>query len=493
MLNKNKIAVIGSGISGLSAAIELAHSGEQVSLFEKNADLGGRARKFEEDGFTFDMGPSWYWMPDVFEKFYNDYGYTTGDFYDLVQLDPGFKIIFGEDDEFSVPANYNELLDLFESIEPGAAKKLDLFMEEAIYKYNVGVKRLIHKPALSPMEFVDMELISGMFKLQVFKSFSKHVKKFFKHPKLIALMEFPVLFLGAMPEKTPALYSLMNYAGLKQGTFYPMGGFSKVIDALTTIAKDKGVEFRAGDAIDQIIVPKDRVEGISSVSGRHDFSGVIASADYHFVEQTLLPKSKRVYSKEYWDSRVFAPSCLLFYMGVNKKIPNLDHHNLYFDEDLKQHAIEIYETKKWPAKPLFYVCCPSKTDPSVAPDGQENIFMLMPIAAGIQDTPEMRAQYFESLMDRLEKHTKCNIRDAIVYKRSYCVSNFEEDYNAYKGNAYGLANTLMQTAFLKPKMMHQNVKNLVYAGQLTNPGPGVPPALISGQVAAKELLKHLNH
>jgi phytoene desaturase len=493
MAKKNKqVSVIGSGFSGLSAASMLAKGGANVDLFEKNDQIGGRARQFQTNGFTFDMGPSWYWMPDVIEKYFNKFNYTSSDFYDLKKLDPGFQIIFEDNQEVKIPANWEEMERLFDSIEPGSAVKLNKFITEAEFKYKVGVNDLVYQPGSSLTELMRPDLLSSLFKLQVFSSFSGHVRKFFKDPKLIALMEFPVLFLGAKPEKTPALYSLMNYSGLKTGTFYPMGGFGKVIDAMKQIAEEQGVNFHTSSNITKINVNNKTAHSISIKDQQFDFDAIVGAADYNHIEQHLLDEVHRGYDSKYWEARTFAPSCLLFYLGVKEKLNNLEHHNLFFDEDLAEHAVEIYDTKVWPKKPLFYVSCPSVTDPSVAPEGKENVFVLMPIAPGLKDSEEVREKYFEILLKRLSKQVGKDVNSLIEFKRSYCIKDFEQDYNAYKGNAYGLANTLMQTANLKPKLKSKKVNNLFFAGQLTVPGPGVPPSLISGQVAANEAMNYLN-
>lgn len=490
---KSSVAVIGSGFAGLSAAAYLSKAGHRVNIYEKNIDIGGRSRQMVEEGYTFDMGPSWYWMPEVFEDFFNHFGYKASDFYELKQLDPGFTIVFGKSDVLNVPADYAALESLFESIEPGSAIQLKLFLEEAAYKYRTGMNKLVHKPGLSLLEFADWDLIKGALKLQVFTSFSKHVRRFFKDPRLITLMEFPVLFLGAMPQDTPALYSLMNYAGLKLGTWYPEGGFGKVIEAMQKVCEAQGVVFHTNSPISHLQVANGKIEKVGTKYGEDYYDGVIASADYHHVEQQLLDEDYRNYSADYWQKRVMAPSSLIFYLGVNLKIEKLKHHTLFFDADLKLHATEIYKDPKWPTKPLFYVCCPSKSDDSVAPDGHENLFILMPLAPGIQDTEALRAEYFELIMERLEAYTGVFIRSAIDYKKSYCVNDFKTDYNSFKGNAYGLANTLMQTAHLKPSIKNKKVKNLFYTGQLTVPGPGVPPSIISGKVSAKLLIQYLDN
>ena len=487
-----KIAVIGSGFSGLSASAYLSAEGHDVHVFEKNKTAGGRARQLKtENGYLFDMGPSWYWMPAIFEQFFNDFGYSISNFYDLKLLDPSFEVVFDKKQNLSIPANYSELKELFETIEKGSAAQLDLFMQEAEYKYKTGMSNLAKMPGVSLSEFANMDLIKGAMRLQIFSSFSKHVRKYFSNPKLIALMEFPVLFLGAMPQDTPALYSLMNYAGLKLGTWYPIGGFGKVIEGMKKVCENNHVVFHFNSPVEKINITGNHLDGII-VNGRKEyFDAVIASADYHHVENDLLPESSRNYNNEYWEKKTFAPSSLIFYLGISKKIKSIEHHTLFFENDLFQHSIEIYKDPKWPSNPLFYACCTSRTDHTVAPEGHENLFLLMPLAPGLEDNEELREKYFKIMIGRLQKHIGEEIESFIDYKKSYCVNDFITDYNSYKGNAYGLANTLMQTAILKPKIRNKKIKNLFYAGQLTVPGPGVPPSLISGKIAAQQLFKFL--
>jgi phytoene desaturase len=486
-MEQRKIAIIGAGFSGLSAACYLAKQGYAVTVYEKNEGLGGRARSYTEKEFFFDMGPSWYWMPDVFEKFFGDFGKKVSDYYDLVQLAPAYRIFF-KDEAIDVPATSKDLYALFESIEPGSSQKLEQFLAEAKYKYEVGVHKLVYNPGTSLGELMDIDLIKGLFKLDVFKNMSKHIRHFFKNEKLIQLLEFPVLFLGALPANTPALYSLMNYADLSLGTWYPMGGMYKIVEGMHRLATELGVKFVTNANVTKINVANKQAQSLSIGGQTIVFDALISSADYAFTDQHLLSEEHRQYSPQYWDSRKMAPSSLIFYLGVKGKVPNLLHHNLFFDEDFGQHANDIYTTAKWPEKPLFYVCCPSKTDASVAPTGHENLFILMPIAPGLQDTEQLREKYFEIIRQRMIAKTGYDLAENIVYKRSYAPSNFVEDYNAFKGNAYGLANTLMQTANLKPSIKSKKVKNLIYAGQLTVPGPGVPPSLVSGKLAAEQVL-----
>ena len=494
----NKALVIGAGFAGLSAASFLAKKGWDVTIVEKNEMAGGRARKFEAEGFTFDMGPSWYWMPDVFEKYFGSFGKKVSDFYEIQRLDPSYRVYF-EKATWDLPANYEALKNLFESIEPGASNALDLFLAEAKYKYEVGVGKLVYQPSISITEFIDFELIKGVFKLDVFQSMKTHIARYFKHPYIQFLMEFPVLFLGALPENTPALYSLMNYADIKGGTWYPKNGMYSIVEAMVKVAKSLGVQFKLGEEVMQIVVENGiAAKAISKVNEtgiqeNYTFDVLIGAGDYHHIETKLLEKKYQSYSEKYWDSRVLAPSSLLYYVGLNKKLKDVTHHSLFFDSDFSVHGSEIYSNPIWPSDPLFYASVPSVTDPTVAPVGCENLFLLIPIAAGLEgDTADVREKYFNLIIERLEKKWGQTITDAIVYKRSYAVADFKQDYHSFKGNAYGLANTLLQTAFLKPSCKSKKVKNLYYTGQLTVPGPGVPPSLISGEVVANLICKQFN-
>ncbi len=469
----------------------MAKAGWDVTVLEKQATPGGRARQLKEAGFIFDMGPSWYWMPDVFERFFNCFGKKVSDYYLLNRLDPSYRV-YWNDEPMDVPADYEALKKLFENIEPGSGIKLDSFMEEAVYKYEVGINKLVHKPGQSYTEFLDWDLVKGVFKLDVFTSMKKHISKHFKNPKLQQLLEFPVLFLGALPENTPALYSLMNYADIKLGTWYPHEGMYKVVEGMYKVAEEQGVKFIFNSNVNEIKVEHGKAKQVIANTGiSYNADVVIGAADYHFIETQLLPENCRSYSGQYWDTRVMAPSCLIYYVGLNRKLEGVLHHSLFFDSNFEIHGKEIYTTKQWPADPLFYVSVPSVTDETVAPAGHENMFFLIPVAAGLQgDTEELREAYFERILERFEKNTGQNIKEAIIYKKTYSVSNFVNDYNSFKGNAYGLANTLMQTANLKPACRSIKIKNLFYTGQLTVPGPGVPPCLISGEVVAKEATKH---
>ncbi len=475
----------------------MARAGWDVTVLEKHGTPGGRARQVKAGGFTFDMGPSWYWMPDVFERYFSCFGKTVADYYTLKRLDPSYRV-YWQDGCADIPASYPELQKLFEKLEPGSADRLNRFMEEAAYKYKVGMHKLVFKPGLSYSEFLDWDLIKGMFRLDVFTSVKQHISKFFKHPRLQQLLEFPVLFLGALPKDIPALYSLMNYADIKLGTWYPQGGMYSIVDGMYQLALELSVKFHFNTDVTAIQVTGKTAKQVVAVTGNdgraeskaYDADVVIGSADYHFIEQKLLEPSYRGYPPEYWEKRIMAPGCLIYYIGLNKKLKDVTHHSLFFDVPFDQHGAEIYTAPTWPSEPLFYVSIPSVSDDSVAPEGGENLFFLIPVAAGLEgDTEALRNHYFDKIVNRFEQHTGQTIREAIVYKQSFANSDFITEYNSFKGNAYGLANTLLQTAVLKPSCCSKKVKNLFYTGQLTVPGPGVPPSLISGEIVAAQVLR----
>jgi len=486
-MNKN-IYIIGSGFSALSASCYLAKQGYNVTVLEKNDTLGGRARQYKKDGFTFDIGPSWYWMPDVFERFFADFGKKPSDYYTLDKLSPGYEVYFGENSSLKISENLEDIYKMFEEEEKGSAKHLKTFLDSAKSNYDTAIKDLVYKPGVSPLELINTTTIARV--TQFFSTIRRQVRKNIKNPKLIKILEFPVLFLGAKPTNTPAFYNFMNYADFGLGTWHPRGGMYTVIEGMVSLAKSLGVHFKTNSNVQKIITDNSKkVSGLLVNGEKIETDLVISGADYHHTE-TLLDINERQYSENYWDKKTFAPSSLLFYVGFDKKIENVSHHTLFFDTDFDAHAREIYDNPKWPTDPLFYANFTSLTDKTSAPEGKEAGFFLIPLAPGIEDTLELREEYFHKIIDRFEKLTNQKVKEHVLFKKSFCVNDFKEEYNSYKGNAYGMANTLFQTAFLRPKIKSGKVKNLYFTGQLTVPGPGVPPALISGKIASELIIKN---
>ncbi|MBC7405891.1 MAG: phytoene desaturase [Candidatus Parcubacteria bacterium] len=542
----SKIIIIGSGFASLSSACYLAQAGNEVIVLEKNADLGGRARSMDipipgyydtndnlivfgkgakgskgnhhdkTPKFTFDMGPSWYWMPGVVDRFFADFDKSVSDYYVLKKLEPSFRMFMADGVQVDLPTDFKDILAFFDAQEPdgkGASKLLQL-MKDGEFTYSKSVNDYMLRPSLSYKEFMSPEFIFGVIKGGLLSSYQKKIHKLFESPILRTILDFPTLFLGATPAKTPYLYNMMAYTMLVHGTSYPMGGMNQIVKAMVSLGEELGVKYYTQCQVKKLEVEKGVInsvfvhdiskganqelfnqkendpEGIFGKMSITDFYDlncdyVVAGADYHFVEQTLLDPRYRLYSEDYWDKRVLAPSSIIFYIGVNKILPNLQHHNLFFDSDFDQHAKQIYDTPEYPIDPLFYLSVTSKTDRTVAPKNCENLFALIPIAPGLEDTEEIRDNYYRQIIKRISQRVGFDIKPHIICKQSYSVKNFEDDYNSYKGNAYGLANTLDQTAIFKPKMHSKKVANLVYAGQMTVPGPGIPPTIFSGKIAAE--------
>jgi phytoene desaturase len=481
------IHIIGSGFSSLAAACYLAKEGNNVSVFEKNTGLGGRAQQFTANGFTFDMGPSWYWMPDVFESFFSDFNKKPSDYYSLEKLNPGYRVFFENYTHFDVSEDLNTIISDFEKIEKGSGKKLSEFIDNAKKNYEIAIKDLVYRPGESILELITPQTALKID--QFFSNIKRDVRKKIKNKNLQQILEFPVLFLGAKPSDTPSFYSFMNYADFGLGTWQPKNGFFDVVQAMVQLGKELGVTYHTNAAISKIIVENNTATGIKINNEILKADVVLSGADYHHTE-TLIPINNRQYSEAYWDKKTFAPSSLLFYVGFDKKLENVCHHNLFFDSDFEKHAVEIYDNPEWPSEPLFYANFTSLTNKETAPEGCENGFFLIPIAPDLEDTEEVREIYFEKIISRFEHITKQSVRKNIIFKKSFCVKDFKSEYNSYKGNAYGMANTLLQTAVLRPKLKSKKVKNLYFTGQLTVPGPGVPPALISGKLVSQLIKKY---
>jgi len=481
------VNIIGSGFASLAASCYLAKAGYKVQVFEKNSTIGGRARQLKRDGFTFDIGPTWYWMPDVFERFFNDFNKKASDYYQLERLDPAYQVFFGKDDSVTIPGSLEEIYEIFEKEEAGSSKILKKFIAKAKDNYDIAIKDLVYRPGVSPMELVSPETAKRLGRF--FTNISGEVRKEFSNTKLRKILEFPVLFLGAKPSDTPAFYSFMNYADFGLGTWHPAGGMYKVIEGIQDLAESLGVEFHLDSPVEKVQTENENATGIVVKCKEFKADVILSGADYHHTEQ-LLPENLRQYSSKYWEKKTFAPSSLLFYVGFDKKIKNVSHHTLFFDSDFEEHAKDIYDDPKWPENPLFYASFPSITDPTCAPQGKEAAIFLIPLAPDLEDTEELREHYFNLILERFERITNQKLKTNIIFRESFCVKDFKEAYNSYKGNAYGMANTLFQTAFLRPKLKSKKVNQLYFTGQLTVPGPGVPPSLISGKLAAGLIEKH---
>ncbi|NHN47171.1 phytoene desaturase [Halostella sp. JP-L12] len=476
--------VVGSGFGGLSTACYLADAGADVTVLEKNDQIGGRASRLEVDGFTFDMGPSWYLMPDVFERFFGHFDRSPGDYYDLERLDPHYRIFFKDGDRVDIPADKEESKRIFESYEEGAGEALEAYLDEAEYTYDVGMEHFVYEDRSRFRDFVDPSLATHADGLSLLGTMQDHVERYFDHPKLQQIMQYTLVFLGGSPTNTPALYNLMSHVDFNLGVWYPDGGIGSVVDGIVEMGEELGVDFRTGRPVTEI---KGRRGGflVETESEKHLADVVVSNADYAHTEQELLPPEKRGYDADYWESRTYAPSAFLLYLGVEGDVPELAHHTLVLPTDWHGHFDQVFEDPAWPDDPAYYVCVPSKTDDGVAPEGHSALFVLVPIAPGLEDTPEIREEYRDVVLDDVAEHTGAELRDRIVVEERFSVADFAERYNSVEGSALGMAHTLSQTAAFRPSHRSKEVDGLYFTGSYTTPGIGVPMCIISGDVTAE--------
>jgi len=496
-----KAIVIGSGFGGMSAATYLAKAGFEVTILEKNSWVGGRAQSWSKDGFRFDMGPSWYLLPDQFDRYFADFGHKTSDFYQLTKLSPSYKIFHLDNQVVEVPNNPQEAEKFFESIEVGAGDKFKKYIDNAKFKYYFAINKFVYRQFDSILDFANIDIIKSIFQLNIFSSLENIIYKNFKSPLLRKILGYPAVFLGGFPNRIPAVYSLLNWVDFGLGAWYPQGGFQAVSKGFEKLAVEQGVKFELDDEVVKLNIESGKVVSVITKNGLEYIADVVVTnADYQWVDENLLGPEYQNYDSKKWDSRYLAASCLNYYIGLDVKIKNLLPHTFIFDGDWDAHGDSIYgkgggiftksdNTRSWPKKPLIYIHTPSKVDKEVAPENGEALFVLVPIASGLEDTPEKRKEIFEFVLEKLEKYTGQNIRDHIKVYRDYCIKDFQNDYHAYKGNAFGLGQTLFQTASFRPKNYSKKLSNLFFSGQYTLPGTGTAMSMISGKVTADRIIK----
>ncbi|MFC6974053.1 carotenoid 3,4-desaturase [Halomicroarcula sp. GCM10025709] len=483
------VTVVGGGFGGLSAACYLADAGADVRVLEKNDHVGGRASRLEADGFRFDMGPSWYLMPDVFERFFAYFGREPSDFYELERLDPHYRIFFKDGDQLDVTGDHEEMRELFESYEPGAGEAFEDYLATSERHYETAMNKFVYEDRSRLRDWIDLDVMTAApVGLQLIGSMQGHVEDYFEHPKLQQIMQYTLVFLGGSPKNTPALYNMMSHVDFNLGVYYPEGGIYSVVDGLVELGTELGVTYEPGAEVDEITRRKDGFLVQTTDGDVSHPDRVVVNADYAHAERELLPDHERQYDDDYWDDRTYAPSAFLMYMGVEGDVEPLKHHTLVLPTDWEPHFDDIFEEPDWPDDPAYYLCVPSKTDDTVAPEGHSNLFVLVPIAPGLHDGDEIREEYREKILADIADNTGVDLRDRIVYEKQFAVSDFGERYNATEGTALGLAHTLRQTALLRPNNRSSAVDGLYFTGSFTTPGIGVPMCLISGEHTAKALI-----
>ena len=486
-MQNRKVTVIGAGFGGLSAAALLARDGFQVQLLEKNEQTGGRARVWKKNGFVFDMGPSWYLMPEVFDKYFALFNKKTQDYYKLIRLDPNYRAFFGMEKSVDVPAQREAIDHLFDELTPDGSTKLKEYLDVAQYQYDIAMQEFMYREYRTIFDFFNWKVITKGTKLKIFESFDKFARRYFDDADIRKILEYTVVFLGGSPNNTPGLYSIMSHVDFDLGVWYPCGGIGQLARAFTELAEEQGVEILCNHDVQKIVVESNRAKRVITDKGAFEADIVLVNADYQFAETKLLERRYRSYTHGYWEKKKMGPSAFLIYLGLNKRISGLLHHNLYLDPSWDDHFRSIFDVPAWPESPSYYVSCPSKTDKSVAPPGHENLFVLVPVASGLEDNEPIREKYFNKTIEHLEKLIGENIRDHIVLARTFAHNDFKRAYNAYKGTALGMSHTLLQTAVFRPSHKSKKVDNLFYTGSYNHPGIGVPMVIISSQIVSEQI------
>ena len=495
-VSDKKVVIIGAGLGGLSAGALLAKRGYQVSILEKNEKVGGRANIFTAEGFTFDMGPSWYLMPDIFEHFYKLMDEDINEHLNLVKLSPSYRVFFPGDKDYPVLDIHSDLekdLPTLEKLEPGVTPKIKKYLQLSGEQYEIAKRGFMYRNYNSVLDFLSWDIMKEGRRMNPLQTMEKYLNKWFKDDRLKKILEYTLVFLGSAPSKTPALYNIMNFIDFDMGVYYPKGGIYEIVESLSSIATKNGAQIRTNAAVNKIVVENKTATGVELESGEIiDADYVISNADLWFTETQLLEKQHQTYPEKFWEKTVMGPSAFIMYLGLNAEIPSLTHHNLRFGKDWKKNFSEIFDQPQLPSDPSYYVCKPTHTDTNVAPEGQDILFTLVPIPAGLKLSDEEMSSYRDKLIEMMKSDLNLpNLEDMIVYERSYWADDFKRDYNAYKGTALGMAHTLKQT-LLRPGNKSKKVKNLLYTGAGTNPGIGMPICLISGELAYKRIenIKH---
>jgi phytoene desaturase len=481
-LDSDSVVVVGAGFGGLSAACHLADAGADVTVIERRDHLGGVAGRIEREGFRFDTGPSWYLMPDTFERFFRRFGHEPSDYYSLTRLDPNYRVFWKDGDSAAVPADRPGQRELFESYESGAGDALEEYLAGAAEAYEIGMSEFVYERRPRLRDWVDPSLLRAARGLTLLGSMDDHVGDYVDHPKLRQLLEYTLVFLGGSPYNTPALYSLMSHVDLDRGVYYPEGGMASVVDGIAELARDLGVTFERGTAVTGIEPTADGV-AVTTDEGRRVADRVVSNAPPAYTERELLPEGLGDHDPDYWESRTYAPSAFMLYLGVEGDLPDLSHHTLVLPTDWRPHFESIFDRPAWPADPSYYVNVPSRTDDDVAPDGHSTVVVLVPIAPGLDDCAAQRTRFRETVLDDLAVHAGVDLRDRIVVEESACVTEFAS-MGYPRGTALGLAHTLGQTGPFRPNQRSSSVHDLYYTGSFTDPGIGVPMCLISGEHVA---------
>lgn len=490
---KSKVVIIGGGIGGLAAANLLAKAGYDVHVYEQHSQLGGRAGEKVIKGFRFDTGPSWYLMPDVFKQYFNLFNRNVAKELSLLRLKPAYKVFYESRQPITVTSYLTNDAKTFEAIEPGAGKALERYVAASEEAYQMAIKHFLYTNFDRKHELLHADIMKRSVQLArlLFTPIHTHVQKFVRTKALQQILEYPMVFLGSSPFTAPAMYSLMSALDFKEGVYFPKKGMYTIVELLVSIGKEQGVQYHTGEEVRQIQTKQGIATGVTLKSGEQVSADiVISNADLHHTETRLLEAENRSYPNTYWSKKEAGISGLLIYLGVKGALPQLEHHNLFFVDNWKENFTAIYEDKKLPSSASLYVSRTSATDPTTAPKGHENLFVLVPLPTGFSIDRAELTKLTDHFINEIAQHMEVpDLADRIVYRESFGPDQFKEKFHAWQGTALGVSHLLTQSAFWRTSNKSKKVKNLYYVGANTTPGIGVPMCIISAELVFKRIAK----
>ena len=491
-LTPKTVVIIGAGYGGMALANLLAKHGCTVHVFEKNAPPGGRIHAIKKDGFTFDLGPSWYLMPEVFSQYYELFDLDVAARLDLIRFTPGYQVFFENHSPIRIQGDTALDEATVEQLEPGAGAAFRKYTTRSTTAYTLAVKHFLYNNFSRLRDVLKWEIVRSapsMLSL-VFQTLDSYVSKQFRSLQVKQLLEYHMVFLGSSPFQAPALYSLMSHLDFKSGVYYPKLGMLALADDLYEIGKQLGVIYHFAAPVERIVVQDGVATGVKCVDGStYTADCVVSNADLHFTETQLLARDHQSFPERYWKKRQPGPGALLISLGIKGSLPSLLHHNLYFVENWRENFADIYETKRVPEHASIYICNPTKTDPALAPSGHENIFVLMPLPAGVDIAADMQQQLMERIIATLGRVVdNPQLKKRVVSAHMFGPQDFSRTFNAWQSNAFGgESHLLKQSVIFRTPNKSRTVKHLYYVGAGTTPGIGLPMCLISAALTYKTM------
>lgn len=492
-MSQKKVIVIGAGYGGMAIANLLGKAGYSVVVLEKNDEPGGRIAVIKKDGYVFDIGPSWYLMPEVFEQYYSLFDASANERLELIRFTPGYKVFFDDKPEVFIQGDVGKDKAVFEAIEPGAGKKLEDYVRRSSIAYHLAVKQFLYNNFSSPKDLVSWQVIKNAHRMipLALGNLDRYVSRYFKDQRLKQLLEYHMVFLGSSPFQAPAIYTLMSHLDFISGVYYPKRGMLSLVDDMKALGTEYDITYRCATSVKRIVTNDGLSTGVELENGEIiDADIVVSNADLYHTETKLLDETARSFGESYWKKRQPGPGALLVSLGIKGVLPELVHHNLYFVDDWRGNFKAIYEDQSVPSAPSMYVCNPTKTDPFLAPDGNENVFILIPLPAGVSLDDKQEEDIANKAVAQFSKVSGIgDLESRIVTKHIFGPDDFKDRFNAWDYNAFGgESHLLRQSIFMRTPNQSKKIKNLYYVGAGTLPGIGLPMCLIGAELTYKKIV-----